>query len=654
MPYGSWPSQISAQQLVAQSLRLAEPRLAGDYLFWLETRPEEKGRNCIVRCKPGGAPEDVLQAPLSARSKVNEYGGGSFCVFQNTVFFVLADDQRIYRLDLAAKKPWLPVVITPEADFRFGDLHYDSKRHRLLAVCEDHSLEGQEPKARIVSIDADGRDSFTLVEGSDFYSSPRVSPCGQFFSWLSWEHPAMPWASNSCFAANLNEQGVVCERIAVAGAAANQKAQAIFQPQWSKDSELYLVSDVDDWWRLYKVNNDGDSPPELQPVLSSPPPMAEFGMPHWVFGQQTWGFLDQDTIIASFTRNGFGHLCIANISEGTWQEINTPWTDFGAVCAANGAAAVLAGSYCEPTQLAYWHTNKDHSHGEWCRVTDTESGLDACTLSEPEAISFGPILELAHAFYYPPHNGTHCGPGDERPPLIVLAHGGPTSQTTTALNIKIQYWCSRGFAVVDVNYRGSTGYGRQYRQALDTKWGVSDVEDVCRAAQYLVDRNLADPQRLAIKGGSAGGYTVLAALTFTDTFKAGASLYGIGDLETLVLDTHKFESRYVDSLVGPYPEAKPLYHQRSPLYHVDQLNCPVIFFQGAEDKVVPPNQAQAMVAALDQKTLQVAYVEFAGEGHGFRQAENIVCAIESELYFYSQIFGFEIQDKITPVNIKNF
>ncbi len=662
-PYGSWPSKISAQQLVAQSLRLSEPRLFGEYLYWLESRPAEKGRNCVVRAKPGSPPEDLLPPPLSAQSKVNEYGGGSFCVFQNALFYVQADDQRIYRLDISAPSSAplpTPKAITPESDFRYGDLHYDATRHRLLAVCEDHSIKGQEPSARIISLDANGLDSFTLAEGDDFYSSPRVSPCGKCVCWLSWNHPAMPCTNNHCYAASLSPQGVILERIAVAGEAAGQAPQAIFQPQWSADSELFLVSDIDNWWRLYKVSSEDDAPPELLPVLESPPPMAEFAMPHWVFGQQTWGFLDNDTLMASFTRNGISRLCVISLSEGSWHEINTQWTDFSAVCASNGAAAVLAASYSEPTQLSYWHTGSNSPTPEfnlrkaWTSVTTPDNDLNAQHLSQPQTISFGPIHELAHAFYYPPFNGTHCGPNGEKPPLIVLAHGGPTSQSTTALNIKIQYWCSRGFAVVDVNYRGSTGYGRDYRMALDGKWGVSDVEDVCRAAQYLVERGLADPERLAIKGGSAGGYTVLAALTFTDTFKAGASLYGIGDLETLVLDTHKFESRYVDSLVGPYPEQKALYQQRSPIHHVDQLQCPVIFFQGDQDKVVPPNQAQAMVEALDKKGLPVAYVLFAGEGHGFRQAENIVAAIENELYFYSRLFGFEPHDNLAAIEIKNY
>lgn len=647
--FGSWQSQISADQLVAQSLRISEPRFDGDTLYWLESRPEEKGRTCIVRAKPGSNPQDVLAAPINTRSKVNEYGGGGYCVFQGIVFFVQADDQRIYRLDTNDKKS-LPKPISPSANHHYGDLHYDATRQRLLAIREDHSQSNQEPVTSLVSLDAQGQDCFTLAEGDDFYASPRVSPCGKFLSWLSWNHPAMPWTNNSCFAASLDEQGVIFDRMAIAGSAANQKPQAIFQPQWSSDSELFLVSDIDDWWRLYKVLNDGESPPALQPVLNSPPPMAEFGVPQWVFGQSTWGFLDGDTIMASFNQQGAGHLCIINIKAGSWREITTDWSDFNTIATGHNAAVALAGSYCQAMQLSYWSSTQPEG---WQTIKAPASDLDKNSLSSPQAIQFGPKNEIAHGFYYPPHNGENIGLPSEKPPLVVLAHGGPTSQSTTALNIKVQYWCSRGFAVMDVNYRGSTGYGRNYRLALDGNWGISDVEDVSRAAQYLVDNNLADPERLAIKGSSAGGYTVLAALTFTNTFKAGASLYGIGDLEALVQDTHKFESRYVDSLVGPYPEALATYRQRSPLHHVEQLSCPVIFFQGDQDKVVPPNQAEAMVEALKTKGLPVAYVKFIGEGHGFRQAENIVCAIESELYFYSKVFAFTPADNLTEVVIDN-
>lgn len=647
--YGSWPSQISSEQLVAQSLRITEPRFEGESIYWLESRPEEKGRSCVVRAKPGEPPSDLLPPPISARSKVNEYGGGCYCVYENTLFFVQADDQRIYRLDLASPNA-VPVAISPDAKLQYGDLHFDRGRQRVIAVCENHTNPDQEPVASIVSLSAEGHDCFTLIEGDDFYSSPRVSPCGQFLCWLSWNHPAMPWTNNSCFAASLNEQGVIIDRIALAGEAANQPPQAIFQPQWSPKSELFLVSDLDNWWRLYKVINDDDAPPELKPVLHSPPTMAEFGMPHWVFGQSTWGFLDEDTLLATYTRNGTSHLCTIDIEQGDWQSVSTDWTDFSAICTDRGAAVVLAGSYCQASQLSYWHSDKTQG---WITLKAPDSNLDASRLSQPQAISFGAPDGTAHGFYYPPFNGENRGLESELPPLIVLAHGGPTSQTTTALNIKVQYWCSRGFAVVDVNYRGSTGYGREYRLALDGQWGISDVEDVCQAAHYLVDHQLADPERLAIKGGSAGGYTVLAALTFTDTFKAGASLYGIGDLETLVQDTHKFESRYVDTLVGPYPEALDTYHQRSPIHHVEQLNCPVIFFQGDQDRVVPPNQAETMVAALTDKGLPVAYVKFIGEGHGFRQADNIVQAVENELYFYSKIFGFKPADQVADVSIIN-
>ena len=648
--FGSWPSKISADQLVAQSLRLAEPRWDGDYLYWLESRPEEKGRNCIVRAKVGGAPKDVLPAPISTRSKANEYGGGCYCVAEGVVYFVAADDQRIYRYDTNLEKPY-PEPISREAPFRFADLTFDPHRQRLLAVKENHTKENKEETVSIVSLDALGRDCFTLVEGADFYSSLSLSPSGQFLAWLSWNHPDMPWTNNRCTVAELNADGTIENYQIIAGSALDPTPQSLFQPLWDSKDELYIVSDMDNWWRIYHVDNDADDDQLLRPVLSQPPTDGEFATPQWVFGLSTWGFLNDNTIIASYVQNGVGKLCTIDIHRHEWHEIKTHWSQFAALVAGDGRAAMIAANYSNAGTLAVWQN--DHGEDQWQTIKKINSTLSPNSLSQPEAISFGPSNEQAYGFYYPPFNGNNIGLKGEKPPLIVLVHGGPTAQASTALNIKIQYWCSRGFAVVDVNYRGSTGFGRNFRLSLDRQWGVSDVADVCHATDYLVSRGLADPERTAIKGSSAGGYTVLAALTFSDTFKAGASLYGIGDLESLVLDTHKFESRYLDHLVGQYPEEIDIYHARSPIHHVQNLNCPVIFFQGDEDKVVPPNQAEAMVAALKEKGLPVAYVLFNGEGHGFRQGDNIVRAIESELYFYSKIFGFELGESIEPVVIEN-
>ncbi len=648
--FGSWPSTISAEQLVAQSLRLSEPRWDGEYLYWLESRPEEKGRNCLVRCKTDGLPEDVIPSPINIRSKANEYGGGAYCVADGVVFFVQADDQRIYRFDTNLDAPY-PEPISRDVPFRFAELTFDPHRQRLLAVREDHSLENKEETASIISIDAQGRDCFTLTEGADFYSSISISPSGQFIAWLSWKHPAMPWTDNQCTVAELNHDGTVMQMQVVAGSECGQPAQALFQPLWDSKDELYLISDYEDWWRLYSVDAAHDAGPQLRPVLAKPPESAEFGTPQWVFGLSTWGFINDNTLIATYSQHGYARLCLIDVLRHEWQDIDTPWTQFSAVVAQDGRAAVLAANYTDAGTIAIWQNGANGR--DWQYVRSAQSDLDSATLSRPKAIHFGPTGQTAFAFYYPPYNGVNTGLEGEKPPLIVLAHGGPTAQANTALNIKIQYWCSRGFAVVDVNYRGSTGYGREYRLSLDGQWGVADVQDVCRAANHLVEQGLADANRLTIKGSSAGGYTVLAALTFTDTFKAGASLYGIGDLETLVLDTHKFESRYLDHLVGPYPDEIDTYHERSPIHHVKQLNCPVIFFQGDEDKVVPPNQAEAMVNALKEKGIPVAYVVFNGEGHGFRQGQNIVRAIEAELYFYSQIFGFELAEAIEPVAIEN-
>lgn len=691
-PFGSWRSPISSAALTSATVGLSEPRFDDQTLYWLESRPEEKGRSTIVRLspEPDAKPETVLPHPINVRSKVNEYGGGSYCVDDGTVYFVLADDQRIYRLQSQTTNKE-PTPLTPEGPWRYADLVVDTKRQRLLAICEDHSRQSSEPDTYVVSIPLSVSLSNQeqprqpkkylpethfpdkLVSGQDFYSSLNLSADGEKLCWLSWNHPNMPWDSCECWVASFNTQGQIANSVKIAGSSSAEAGESIFQPQWSADGSLYYISDRSNWWNLYRHQAQGSELGPAQQVLNKQAlkKNAEFASPQWVFGLSTYDFVDNHTLLCCYTQQGQWHLGLIDTTEGSMSTLETDLNDIaylrcnrsekplGVFIAADpkhlpnlfrlafNSSTPEAGKYCWPEIETIAHS----SLTEW----------DSNFISKPETIQFptGAVQssdqshQNAHAFFYPPKNANHNGPAGEKPPLIILCHGGPTAATHGSLNIKIQFWTSRGFAVADINYRGSTGYGRDYRQQLNGQWGVTDVEDAAAAVTFLASTGRIDVEKVAIKGSSAGGYTVLAALTFTNTFKAGASLYGIGDLETLAQDTHKFESRYMDTLVGPYPEQKQLYQQRSPIHSVDQLNCPVIFFQGLEDKVVLPNQAQTMVKALQEKHVPVAYVEFPEEGHGFRQAANIQRTIEAELYFYSKVFGFSLADSIEAVDIKN-
>ena len=625
-PYGSWPSTLSAELITRAAPGLNFLQSHGERLFWVESRPWEAGRN-VIMCREGdGSTRDLLPAPFSHQSRVHEYGGMAYAMDDSHLYFVNAADQRIYQLALAEDKQ--PVAITA-AGSRFADLVIDQARQQLIAVGETHH-DNREPENTLVSIDlADGSLS-TLVSGADFYAFPRISPDSKQLCWIEWQHPNMPWDSTQLWLANFSDGGL-SDKMLVAGADNNE---AIFQPQWSPDNQLYFVSDKNNWWNIYRIEN-GSS----QPVLEIE---AEFATPLWQFGMTSYDFIDADTIACVYTKNGIWHSGFIDIQSGQLNTIESQYSSMQAVTCHQDKLYLVAGAAALPSELI--------SISRQAKVTSIYSpatlALAPENLSEPQSILFasGRDNQPVHAFYYPPTNANYCGIEGELPPVIALCHGGPTGATDSGLNLKLQYWCNRGFAVVDINYRGSTGFGRTYRHSLAGAWGIADVEDTQHAIRYLTEQQMIDPQRCLIRGGSAGGYTVLSALTFTDTFQAGASLYGIGDLETLAKDTHKFESRYMDSLIGPYPERRDIYLQRSPIHHAEGLNCPVIFLQGLEDKVVPPNQAEMMVKLLEEKGIKVAHVTFPDEGHGFRKANNIIHAMESELAFYRDVFN--LVDKI--------
>lgn len=632
-PFGSWVSPIKAKMLTESVVGLHSVVVDGDNLYWLESRAQEGGRTAIVMRDSLGEVADAAPDGFNSRTRVHEYGGGSYAVHIGVVISVDFEDQRVYRIDDGGATP-----ITPEPAIAAGDRYADLVFHGDVVICvrERHS-DHSDPVNTLVAFPLDGsRSPVVIAQGHDFFSSPRVSPDGSRLSWLTWDHPQMPWDGTDLWSAALDIDGTVSEPEHVAGGV----EESIFQPEWSPSGVLHFVSDRTGWWNLYRVV--GDSQEALHTMD------AEFGVPQWGFGMRRYGFMAEDRIITIYADNGADRLGI--IGGDTISPVRTPYDLFGPWIGIRGDTIfVVAGSSDTPQALVAIVVDE----GTVGMVRQSfELQIDRALISTPKPIDFPTTgNETAHAFYYAPLNPGVRAPEDERPPLLVLSHGGPTSATSSELDLRIQFWTSRGFAVVDVNYRGSTGYGRVYRNALRGQWGVADLDDCVSAARFLVDEGLADVDRLAIRGRSAGGYTTLCALTFSDMFSAGASYYGVGDLAALAVSTHKFESRYLDSLIGPYPELSDLYDERSPVRHVEMLNCPVILFQGRDDKVVPPAQAEEVVAALDERGVPHAYLEFEGEGHGFRRAENIERSLEAELYFYSRVFGFEPSDDLTPVRI---
>jgi dipeptidyl aminopeptidase/acylaminoacyl peptidase len=637
-PYGSWRSPITSDLIVAGTVRLGQVELDGEDVYWIEGRPAEKGRNVIVRRSPdslGGATVDVNPQPFNARTLVNEYGGGSFTVSNGEVFFSNFNDQRLIRVADGSE----PQAVTAESKFRFADGVVDRRHNRMICVREDHSVAGQEAVTTLVAVDLTSGEQVALASGNDFYSSPRLSADGNQLAWLAWNHPNMPWDGSELWLADVIEDGSLTNKTLITGGS----AESVFQPEWSPGGELYFVSDRSNWWNLYRWRGG-----KVEAICAME---AEFGLPQWVFGMATYGFVTAGQIICAYVQNGFSRLALVDAESGTIETIAAPYTQIEGIRCAAGKAVFFAGSPGEASAIVCFDPTTRQF--ETLRRS-SDLAIDPAYVSAPQAIEYPTENGLtAHGFFYPPQNKDFAAPVNERPPLLVMIHGGPTSAASPTLKLGIQYWTSRGIAVLDVNYGGSTGYGRDYRERLKGNWGVVDVDDCVNGARFLAEQGLVDGDRLAITGGSAGGYTVLCALAFRDVFKAGASHYGVSDLAALEIDTHKFESRYTHSLVAPYPEGAELYRQRSPIHHTDKLNAPVIFFQGLEDKVVPPNQSEMMVEALRRKNLPVAYVTFEGEQHGFRQAANIKRALDGELYFYSRIFGFELAEAVEPVAIEN-
>ena len=638
-PYGSWKSPITSDLIVKESIGLSQARMDGDDIYWIEMRPSEGGRQVIVQRTPDGRASDLTPPGFNARTRVHEYGGGDYLAHNGTVYFSNFADQQLYR-QTPNSDPQLISESSEDSRLRYADFAIDESRNRLICVREDHREKDREAVNTLVAIPLSGGEAQVLISGNDFYSSARVSPDGSRLAWLTWNHPNMPWDGCELWVGEITVDGTIANQHLVAGGL----RESIFQPEWSPAGTLYFVSDRSGWWNIHRaVGADSiECVSEME---------AEFGAAQWIFGLSTYAFESADRIVCAFAERGIWHLGTIDLATRELERIDAPYTEVSFVCAASGRALYRAGSRTGPFAII----EMDLATRE-AKVLQRANKLniDSAFISEAQAVEFPTENGLtAHGFFYPAKNRDFVAPRGEKPPLLVKSHGGPTSATIAVLMLGIQYWTSRGIAVLDVNYGGSTGYGRAYRERLNNNWGIVDVDDCVNGARFLATGGEADRNRLMIDGGSAGGYTTLCALTFREAFKAGASHFGVSDAEALAKETHKFESRYLDYLIGPYPERRDLYVQRSPIHFTDKLSCPVIFFQGLEDKVVPPNQAETMVDALRKKGVPVAYVAFEGEQHGFRRAENIKRALDGEFYFYSRVFKFEPAERVEPVAIEN-
>jgi dipeptidyl aminopeptidase/acylaminoacyl peptidase len=627
LPHGSWPTPVTSELVVRAAARLGEVCADGDDVWWSESRPSEQGRSVIVRRSADGVVTDVLPAPWNARTRVHEYGGGAWTASGGTLWFTEFPDQRLYRLDDGSTRP---VAVTPEPEVPAGVRHADARvtREGLVAVRETHPAGGGPTDVvnELVRIAPDGS-AQVLVSGPDFVSDPRVGPDGSL-AWLQWNHPDMPWD-----AAQLVVRAPDDTETVVAGG----PGESAVQPVWDPDGSLWFLCDRTNFWSLYRWRAGREA--ELVLDVGS-----DIAGPQWRFGQSRFALLADGRMVLAYGRDGADRLAVLS-RDGALRELDLPWTDFRYLTAQGAAVVCVAGgAAAEPVVL---RVDAGRGAAEVLRPA-RDLGLDPAWFSRPEHVTFptedrGTGIADAHALVYPPTNPEVSAPEGDLPPLIVMVHGGPTSSHDRVLNLEIQYFTSRGFCVAHVDYRGSTGYGRRYRDALQGRWGVVDLDDVVACARFLADAGRVDPARMAIRGGSAGGYTTLAALTMRPgTFTAGASHYGVADLGALASETHKFESRYLDGLLAPWPAGADVYVERSPINHVDALDTPLAVFQGDEDEVVPPAQAEAIVAALRAKGVPHCYLLFAGEQHGFRKAENIRAALDGELSFYAQVWGFEL------------
>jgi dipeptidyl aminopeptidase/acylaminoacyl peptidase len=639
---GSWPTPITADRVVHQSSRIGAVAIDGDVVYWSEMRPHEGGRTQIVRKPPGGEATDVLPAGSNARTAVHEYGGGAWWVKDGTVWYVEWSDQRLRRIAPGAE----PVEVTPPppvgGSVRWADGDVHPVDGRVALVRETHPLGSSgavDVVNEVVVLDsADQQD--TVVSGPDFVSDPRWSRDGVALAWIEWNHPAMPWDAST-----LKVQTPMGEMTVAGGV--DDPAEGICMPGWAPDGSLWFCSDRADWWSLYRwTPEDG-----IQQMFHEP---GDVGAPKWVFGPRRYAFLDDGRAVIAASHHGKDSLYLLEPGASAVQ-LPIDCTTVEDMAASGNAVVFIGSSATEEPAVKRFEVAETVSEVETLSA-QRDSGISSDWFSKPEHIEFaGGDGRPTYANFYRPTNPTASPLEGELPPLVVMIHGGPTSNAVTTLSLARQFWTSRGFAVVDVDYGGSTGYGREYRNRLQGKWGVLDVGDCVAVVRWLGELGWIDPARAVIRGGSAGGFTVLMALAVSDVFAAGADYFGVADVEQLALETHKFESRYLDGLIAPYPEGRDVYTQRSPLTHLGSLSSPLVVLQGSEDKVVPPEQSEMIVGALREKGLPVAYRLYDGEQHGFRQAENIKDSMEAELSFYSQVLGFELpaEESIPTLEIEN-
>ena len=662
-PYGSWRSPISAERVMGSSSRLGEVAISDDAIWWSEGRPSEAGRTQIVRRSPNGELAEVLPTGTSAQSKVHEYGGGAWWLAGETVFFVSGADQRIWRLDPGFDPiPVTPVPLNP-GGLRYADASMTPDRRWIICVQEADPGEAEVDSAateavnRLVAVPATGGIPVVLRQVADFVMSPRLDQLGELLAWVEWSHPDMPWDASELWFGRLDLGGLEPALVGARHLAGGRDAlatgdESVVQPEWDHDNRLWFCSDRTDWWNLYHYGTPG--PPTGRPI-----PVAagtyEVALPAWVFGESRYAFLSDNRVVFAYRSDGVDHLGVYDTIADRVDRVSVPCTSIRQVRAWQTTVIFVGASFTADAAVVATIVGRGGATSglEAMRPPGTENGLSSSQLSVGQPITFPTDGGIAHAIFYPPTNPDFVAPEGERPPLIVMIHGGPTSAAPPELNLRTQYWTSRGFAVVDVNHRGSTGFGRRFRNELRGQWGVADVADCIAAARFLASAGRADGERLIIRGGSAGGYTTLAALTTSDAFSAGCSLYGIADLVLLTVDDHKFESRYTASLVAPYPEGAEVYRERSPIHHLERLTSPIIMFQGTDDKVVPPNQTQMVADALRGTSVPFSAVFFEGEGHGFRQAANIIRCLEAELSFYAQVLGFPHPDGVDPVEVEN-
>lgn len=629
-PYGSFTSPISAE-LVAKGSRGIRQILIddNDEMYWIEGRPEEKGR--AVAVKYSGR-KDVLPSSYYIRTTVHEYGGKCTAIHEGTIYFSNFADQNIYKL----AQTGVVTRVTNTSVLRFGDFVVHPNGKWLYSVMEDHS-NPVDVQNSVVKVNLETGDIEKIAAGHDFYAAPRLSPDGNRIAYIFWDTPNMPWDKTELWIGDLNQNGLIESEKKITGL----ENESVVEPSWSPQGVLYFVSDRNGYWNLYNEENEAIC--EMN---------ADFSAPIWVLGNKSYTFIsinNKPHIAAIYTEKAIDSLALINLETNSFKKIPLEFNTLTDVTLKKQNLVLLAKS---PTELQQIIEIDPISNQVTVLVAPEPLNIDPSFFSSPEVIEFPSLNEKnAFAFFYPPKNPNFKADAGEKPPLIVFTHGGPTANVNPSLKLSIQFWTSRGFAVCDVNYSGSSGYGREYRDRLKGNWGVVDVYDVCSAAQYLVDKGLVDKEKLIIEGGSAGGYTTLAALTFRNVFKAGASYFGVSDLELLTKDGHKYEARYLDSLVGPYPADIAIYHARSPLFHTDKLSCPVLFLQGGMDKIVPPNQAEKMYEALLKKKIPTAYILFEEEAHGFRSAPNIIASFEAELYFYRKILKIQTNEKAPPLKI---